>query len=111
MLLLALGPVASRSGTTSARQKATIVLVHGACADASSFDGVIGLLQKAGYTVYAPPNELRTLASDARAVSTLLKTIKGPVILVGHSYGGAVISVASLGNPNVKADLTCLQHS
>jgi pimeloyl-ACP methyl ester carboxylesterase len=101
---LALVPVAGSSQTTAAvAQKATVVLVHGAWADASSFDGVIRLLQKAGYTVYAPPNELRSLTSDARVVSTFLKTIKGPVILVGHSYGGAVISVASVGNPNVKA--------
>jgi len=103
MLLLALVPLAGRSQTASASQKATIVLVHGAWADASSFDGVIALLQKAGYTVYAPPNELRSLASDAQVVSTFLKTIDGPVILVGHSYGGAVISVASAGSPNVKA--------
>jgi pimeloyl-ACP methyl ester carboxylesterase len=103
MLVLALCPVAGRSQTTTASQKATIVLIHGAWADASSFDGVIRDLQKAGYTVYAPPNELRGLASDAQVVSTFLKTIKGPVILVGHSYGGAVISVASVGNPNVKA--------
>jgi pimeloyl-ACP methyl ester carboxylesterase len=104
MPMLALSPVAGRSQTvTSATHKATIVLVHGAWADASSFDSVIGQLQKAGYTVYAPPNELRSLASDARLVSAFLKTIPGPVILVGHSYGGAVISVASVGNANVKA--------
>jgi pimeloyl-ACP methyl ester carboxylesterase len=104
MLMIALAPVAGRAQTTAtANQKATIVLVHGAWADASSFDAVIGQLQKAGYTVYAPPNELRSLASDAKVISTLLKTISGPVILVGHSYGGAVISVASVGNSNVKA--------
>jgi pimeloyl-ACP methyl ester carboxylesterase len=100
--ILALTPIAARAQTTPS-QKATIVLVHGAWADASSFDAVIGQLQSAGYTVDAPPNELRSLTSDANVISTLLKTINGPVILVGHSYGGAVISVASVGNPNVKA--------
>jgi len=100
--LFALVPIAGRSQTAESH-KATIVLVHGAWADASSFDAVARELQKAGYTVYAPPNELRSLASDARVISTLLKTIDGPVILVGHSYGGAVISVASVGSPNVKA--------
>jgi pimeloyl-ACP methyl ester carboxylesterase len=102
MLMLALIPIAGRPQTPP-NQKATVVLVHGAWADASSYDGVISRLQKAGYTVYAPPNELRSLASDANEISTFLKTIKGPVILVGHSYGGAVISVASVGNLNVKA--------
>jgi pimeloyl-ACP methyl ester carboxylesterase len=102
-IMLVFVPVAGRSQTTNQSQKATVVLVHGAWADASSFDAVIGLLQTAGYTVYAPPNELRSLASDAKVISTFLKTIDGPVILVGHSYGGAVISVASVGNPNVKA--------
>jgi pimeloyl-ACP methyl ester carboxylesterase len=83
--------------------KPTIVLVHGAWADGSSWNGVIKPLEDAGYTVIAPPNELRGPANDASVISTLLKTIKGPVILVGHSYGGYVISVASVGNPNVKA--------
>jgi pimeloyl-ACP methyl ester carboxylesterase len=100
--LLALIPLAGRAQSTPSR-KATVVLVHGAWADASSFDAVTRRLQKAGYTVYAPPNELRSLASDASVISTFLKTIEGPVILVGHSYGGAVISVASFGNSNVKA--------
>ena len=102
LFMLILLPVAGRAQTT-ANQKATVVLVHGAWADASSYDAVITRLQKSGYTVYAPPNELRSLASDAREVSTFVKTIPGPVILVGHSYGGAVISVASVGNANVKA--------
>ena len=84
-------------------QKASVVLVHGAWADASSFDAVARELQKDGYTVYAPPNGLRGLASDANVISAFLKTISSPVILVGHSYGGAVISVASVGNANVKA--------
>ncbi len=83
--------------------KPTIVLVHGAWADASSWNSVIPLLQKAGFTVYAPPNTLRGLSSDAAVIATFLKSIPGPVVLVGHSYGGAVISVASATSPNVKA--------
>jgi pimeloyl-ACP methyl ester carboxylesterase len=83
--------------------KPTIVLVHGAWADASSWNGVIGPLLKAGFTVYAPPNPLRGLASDAASLEALLKTVPGPVILVGHSYGGAVASAASANEANVKA--------
>jgi pimeloyl-ACP methyl ester carboxylesterase len=83
--------------------KPTIVLVHGAWADGSSWNGVIALLLKAGFTVDAPPNPLRGLASDAASIDAYLKTITGPVILVGHSYGGAVASVASASAPNVKA--------
>jgi pimeloyl-ACP methyl ester carboxylesterase len=88
-----------QSGTA----KPCVVLVHGAWADASSWNGVIAQLQAAGHTAYAPPNTLRSLASDAAAIATFVKAIPGPVILVGHSYGGAVISVASPGCPNVKA--------
>jgi pimeloyl-ACP methyl ester carboxylesterase len=83
--------------------KPTIVLVHGAWADGSSWNGVIAPLLKAGFTVYAPPNPLRGLASDAASLEAFLKTIPGPVILVGHSYGGAVTSVASANDANVKA--------
>ena len=85
------------------KEKPTVILVHGAWADGSSWDGVIARLLKAGYTVYAPPNPLRGLASDAAAIATFVKSIPGPVILVGHSYGGAVISVAAPSNPNIKA--------
>ena len=87
----------------SDRAKPAIVLVHGAWADASCWNSVIAQLQDAGYTVYAPPNPLRSLASDAATIATFVKLISGPVILVGHSYGGAVISVASSSNPNVNA--------
>ena len=83
--------------------KPTIVLEHGAWADGSSWDGVIGLLQAEGYTVYAPPDPLRGLANDAATLADFLKTIAGPVILVGHSYGGMIITNAATGNPNVKA--------
>jgi len=75
----------------------TIVLVHGAFAESASWDRVIGPLQAAGHGVIAAANPLRGLASDAAAVSDLVRTIDGPVVLVGHSYGGAVIS-------NVDAD-------
>jgi len=79
----------------------TVVLVHGAFADASGFAGVIRELQSAGDTVIAPPNPLRSLASDAAAVSAVVSAIDGPVLLVGHSYGGAVITQASAGLDNV----------
>jgi pimeloyl-ACP methyl ester carboxylesterase len=83
--------------------KPTIVLEHGAWADGSSWDEVIGLLQAEGYTVYAPPDPLRRLANDSATLADFLKTIAGPVILVGHSYGGMIITNAATGNPNVKA--------
>ena len=60
-------------------------------------------LQTEGYTVDAPPNPLRSLKGDAATIADLLKTIKGPIVLVGHSYGGAVITNAATGNRNVKA--------
>jgi pimeloyl-ACP methyl ester carboxylesterase len=75
----------------------TIVLVHGAFAESSSWDRVIEPLATAGHPVIAAANPLRGLASDAAAVSDLVRTIDGPVVLVAHSYGGAVIS-------NVDAD-------
>jgi pimeloyl-ACP methyl ester carboxylesterase len=90
-------------GVSAQTTKPTIVLVHGAWADASSWNGVIDLLLKEGYTVKGPPNTLRGLAQDSAVISTYLKTIPGPVVLVGHSYGGSVISVASANSPNVKA--------
>ena len=96
-------PMAAAQAAPAAGAKPTIVLVHGAWADGSSWNGVIKLLQESGYTVMAPPNELRGPANDASVISTLVKSIPGPVILVGHSYGGFVISMAAAGNPNVKA--------
>lgn len=83
--------------------KPTIVLVHGAFADSSSWNGVITRLEHDGYPVIAAANPLRGLDSDSTYVSSLLDTIAGPVILVGHSYGGAVITNAALGHANVKA--------
>jgi pimeloyl-ACP methyl ester carboxylesterase len=70
----------------------TIVLVHGAFAESASWDGVVDRLQAEGCNVLAAANPLRGLASDAESVSDLVRTIEGPVVLVAHSYGGAVIS-------------------
>jgi pimeloyl-ACP methyl ester carboxylesterase len=70
----------------------TVVLVHGAFADASSWNGVIPKLQAEGYEVIAVANPLRSLAGDSAYVSALLKTIPGPVILVGHSYGVVMVT-------------------
>lgn len=68
--------------------KPTIVLVHGAFADASSWNGVIERLQQQGYTVIATANPLRGLAADSAYTASLLNQIDGPVLLVGHSYAG-----------------------
>ena len=81
----------------------TIVLVHGAFADSSSWNGVIPGLQAAGYTVIAAANPLRGATSDGDYVAGVLAGISGPIVLVGHSYGGIVISNAASGNDNVKA--------
>ena len=81
--------------------KPTIVLVHGAFADASSWNGVIGRLQQQGYTVIATANPLRGLAADSAYTASLLSQIDGPVLLVGHSYAGAVITNAATSTPNV----------
>jgi pimeloyl-ACP methyl ester carboxylesterase len=70
----------------------TIVLIHGAFADSSSWDGVIDPLVAKGHRVIAAANPLRGLASDAAGVSDLVRTIDGPVVLAAHSYGGAVMS-------------------
>jgi pimeloyl-ACP methyl ester carboxylesterase len=83
--------------------KPTVVLVHGAFADASSWNGVVTRLQKQGYTVVAPGLGMRGLASDSAYLASLLAQIKGPVVLAAHSYGGAVISNAATGADNVKA--------
>ena len=75
----------------------TIVLIHGAFAESASWDGVVDPLLAAGYDVVAAANPLRGLAADAKSVSDLVRSIDGPVVLVAHSYGGAVMS-------NVDAD-------
>jgi pimeloyl-ACP methyl ester carboxylesterase len=79
----------------------TIVLVHGAFADASSWSGVVELLLQQGHHVVAPANPLRGLATDSAYMASYIRQIEGPVILVGHSYGGAVISNAASAAKNV----------
>ncbi|WP_432019024.1 alpha/beta fold hydrolase [Streptomyces sp. 1222.5] len=83
--------------------KPTIVLVHGAFADGSSWNKVTEALQNAGYRVVVPANPLRGLKSDSAYVASVLKTIKGPIVFAGHSYGGEVITNAATSNPQVKA--------
>jgi pimeloyl-ACP methyl ester carboxylesterase len=103
VLLVPVGADAHDAEHHGRAAKPTIVLVHGAWADSSSWSRVVGRLQRAGYTVSVPPNPLRSLPGDAAYIASYLKTIRGPVVLVGHSYGGAVITNAALGNANVKA--------
>jgi pimeloyl-ACP methyl ester carboxylesterase len=83
--------------------KPTVVLEHGAWADASSWSKVIAQLQEDGFTVDAPPNPLRGVPYDTSYLTNFLSTIPGPVVLVGHSYGGFVTTNAATGNANVKA--------
>jgi pimeloyl-ACP methyl ester carboxylesterase len=85
----------------STSEQTTIVLVHGAFADASGFGPLIQELSAAGHPVLAPPNPLRGLANDAATVRAVVDAVNGPVLLVGHSYGGAVITQASAGAENV----------
>jgi len=84
-------------------EQATIVLVHGAFADASGWTAVITSLQDEGYTALAPANPLRGLPADSAYIRSVLDTIEGPVVLAGHSYGGAVLTNAAHGADNVKA--------
>jgi pimeloyl-ACP methyl ester carboxylesterase len=89
------------------KTRPVIVLEHGAWADSSSWDAVIRILTREGFTVYAPPNPLRGLAADAAYLHEFLTknaALAGkPVVLVGHSYGGAVITDAAVGDPEIKA--------
>lgn len=96
-------PAAADTGADRHDPKPTIVLVHGAFADASSWSGTIRRLQHAGYPVLAPANPLRGLADDTAYLRSALAAVDGPVVLVGHSYGGAVISGAAVGDSRVKA--------
>lgn len=101
-------PILGTASTTltskpGAHARPTIVLVHGAFADASGWSAEIALLQKDGFPVIAPANPLRGLTADSDYIRSVLATVQGPVVLVGHSYGGAVITNAARGAANVVA--------
>jgi pimeloyl-ACP methyl ester carboxylesterase len=81
----------------------TVVLVHGAFADGSSWARVIPILERDGYAVIAVQNPLTSLGDDIATTKRVIDAQKGPVLVVGHSYGGAVITAAAAGNPNVQA--------
>jgi pimeloyl-ACP methyl ester carboxylesterase len=104
-LVAGTGPSGASAGDLSgqAGPKPTVVLVHGAWADSSAWDGVIERLQRAGYPVDAFPTPLQGLASDSSVLAAYLQSISGPIVLVGHSYGGAVITNAATGDQDVKA--------
>ncbi|MFJ5220992.1 alpha/beta fold hydrolase [Streptomyces sp. NPDC088354] len=106
-LILSAGLVMTASAAqdhqTRPQVKPTVVLVHGAWADSAGWSGVVTRLQAEGYRVTAPATPLRSLSSDAAYLNDYLKTITGPIVLVGHSYGGAVITNAATGNPNITA--------
>lgn len=105
--LLASGILSGCGGAQAETQplgpKPTIVLVHGAFADSSSWSEEIPELQKDGYSVITVANPLRDVGSDAAYLTSVLKTIQGPIVLVGHSYAGFLISQAAAEEPNVKA--------
>ncbi len=92
-----------RAADSGKDAKPAIVLVHGAFADGSGWRNVIPLLEKDGYTVTAVQNPLTSLADDVTTTRRAIEAQKGPVVLVGHSYGGAVITVAATQTTNVKA--------
>jgi len=113
LIAMAPGAAPARASASTATVRAgdsakpVIVLEHGAWADASSWSSVISQLQRDGFTVYAPPNPLRGLPQDSAYLHQFLTqnaALQGkPVVLVGHSYGGAVITNAAVGVPEVKA--------
>ena len=106
-LVIPLSQVASAHTATRAAAsggpKPSIVLEHGAWANTASWAAVIQRLQADGYTVYAPPNPLQGLTYDSAYLADFLHSISGPIVLVGHSYGGAVITNAATGDSQVKA--------
>src|SRR5437763_1107443 len=106
-LIVPIGHLASAGAAVGSpaggEPKPSIVLVHGAWADSSSWDAVASRLQHAGYTVYVPPNPLLGLRYDPAFLRDFMNTLSGPIILAGHSYGGAVITNAATGDPNATA--------
>ena len=108
ILTLGLGLSVTAAAAASDRYEAqspnpTIVFVHGGWADSSGWNQEITNLERRGFTVIAPANPLRDLASDTAYIRSVLQTISGPIVLVAHSYGGAVITNAAVGVSNVKA--------
>jgi pimeloyl-ACP methyl ester carboxylesterase len=89
--------------TEASADKPTVVLVHGAFAESSSWSGVIELLVAEGFPTIAVANPLRGIKSDSEYLRAVLSDISGDIVLVGHSYGGAVISAGGLNNPNIAA--------
>jgi pimeloyl-ACP methyl ester carboxylesterase len=96
-------PTAAHRTSDKADTRPTVVFVHGGWADSSGWNAQLTALKKNGYPVIAVANPLRVLTSDADYVRSVLQTIQGPIVLVGHSYGGAVISNAARGVSNVEA--------
>jgi pimeloyl-ACP methyl ester carboxylesterase len=107
MAMAVVAPLSAVSAQTARKaagsERPTIVLVHGAFAESGSWNGVIEQLRAHGYTVVAASNPLRSVRSDAASVASVVKSIAKPVVLVGHSYGGAVITDAAGQASNVKA--------
>ena len=103
LTLVTLADPSTAAAVRTTQAKPTVILVNGAWANNASWSSVIKSLQNDGYTVVAPPNPLQSLNGDAETIADFLQTIPGPIVLVGHSYGGMVISNAATGNPNVKA--------
>ncbi|MGW0792722.1 alpha/beta fold hydrolase [Streptomyces sp. NPDC002911] len=101
--LTTIAPASADKARPAAAPKPTVVLVHGAFADASSWNGVVERLERDGYPVVAPANPLRGLNSDTAYLKDVLDSVEGPVVLAGHSYGGSVISNAAAGDKDVKA--------
>ncbi|MHB9757421.1 alpha/beta fold hydrolase [Streptomyces sp. BYX5S] len=101
MTVAAGGPAAA--GGHPSRPKPTIVLVHGAFADAGGWSRVISHLTRDGFSVIAPPNPLRGVHADSAYLAAFLDTVPGPLVLVGHSYGGVLITNAAHGNERARA--------
>ena len=102
-VITSVGSVGAYASDGNNSNKPKIVLVHGGWDNSTGWNAVVARLQSRGFDVIAPANPLRALASDSAYVSSVLDTIEGPIVLVGHSYGGAVISNAAVGHENVKA--------
>ncbi|MFF3439048.1 alpha/beta fold hydrolase [Streptosporangium sp. NPDC002721] len=101
--LLSTGVAAGVATAEAGSAKPTVVLVHGAFADSSSWNGVIADLRRKGYPVIAPANPLRGLRHDAQYLRSVLNSVDGPIVLAGHSYGGTVMSEAADRDRDVKA--------